>query len=117
MAFNYNEDLTLISTDTLGTGGGSSTISCVARNADATQTAIGCRVRTTADYLLLGQTFNFADKTNWYSVLATLNTKSPSTVIESIQLPATRTEKFIQNGQLLIRHNGKVYNVTGGLME
>lgn len=117
MAFNYDEDLTLVSIDTLGTGGGSSTISCVARNADATQTAIGCRARTTTDYLLLGQTFNFADKTNWYSVLATLNTKSPSTAIESIQQTATRAEKFIQNGQLLIRHNGKVYNVAGELME
>ena len=113
MALHYDSNLNLVSTDTLGQGGGSSTITCVGRSADGKHVALGLRARTTADYTVLGETFNFADKTNWYSVLATLNEKEETKGIEDVQRDKVQSTKFIRNGQLIIRHNGREYNVLG----
>lgn len=114
MALHYDSNLNLVSTDTLGQGGGSSTISCVGRSADGKHVALGLRARTTADYTVLGETFNFADKTNWYSVIATLNEKEETTGIETTPSNSpSRGEKILRNGQLIIRHNGREYNVLG----
>ncbi len=113
MALHYDSNLNLVSTDTLGQGGGSSTISCVGRSADGKHVALGLRARTTADYTVLGETFNFADKTNWYSVIATLNEKEETKGIEDVQRDKVQSTKFIRNGQLIIRHNGREYNVQG----
>lgn len=114
IALHYDSNLNLVSTDTLGQGGGSSNISCVGRSADGKHTALGLRARTTADYTVLGETFNFADKTNWYSVIATLNEKEETTAIETTPSNSTsRGEKILRNGQLIIRHNGREYNVLG----
>lgn len=116
MALNYDKDMTLVSSDTLATGGGSSTVSVVGRSADGDHTAVGLRARTTADFNVLGNTMNFADKTNWYSVLAVLNTvgqKTP-TGFETVQQEANgKAVKFIQNGQLYIMYEGKMYDVRG----
>jgi hypothetical protein len=114
MALHYDSNLNLVSTDTLGQGGGSSTISCVGRSADGKHTALGIRARTTGDYSILGETFNFADKTNWYSVIATLNNKEETTGIETTPSNSpSRGEKILRNGQLIIRHNGREYNILG----
>lgn len=115
MALNYDKDMTLVSSDTLATGGGSSTVSVVGRSADGDHTAVGLRARTTADFNVLGNTMNFADKTNWYSVLAVLNTagqKSP-TGVENVTDGKAKGAKFIKNGQLYIMYEGKMYDVRG----
>jgi hypothetical protein len=111
MALHYDSNLNLVSTDTLGQGGGSSTISCVGRSADGKHTALGLRARTTGDYTVLGETFNFTT-TNWYSVLATLNTVE-ETGFEDIQSSDVQRIKFIRNGQLYIKYKGTIYDVQG----
>lgn len=114
LALYYDENMNLVNTDTIGFGGGSSTVSCVARMADGTKTAVGLRARTTADYNLLDeQPMNFASQTNWYSVVAVLNTETETTAIDEVSSDKTQSSKFIQNGQLFIRHNGRVYNILG----
>lgn len=117
MALHYDSNLNLVSTDTLGQGGGSSSITCVGRSADGKHVALGLRARTTGNYTILGETFNFADKTNWYSVIATLNEKEETTAIEDVQKDNVQSTKFIRNGQLIIRHNGREYNVQGMKVE
>ena len=114
-ALNYDKDMNLVSADTLATGGGSSNVSVVGRSADGKKTAVGLRARTTADFNLLGETMNFADKTNWYSVLAVLNTagQKEDTGVENVQGDNVPCTKFIKNGQLYIRYNGRTYNVLG----
>jgi hypothetical protein len=116
MSLQYDKNLNLVRVDTLGQGGGSSTISVVGRSADGDHTAVGLRARTTADFNVLGNTMNFADKTNWYSVLAVLNTvgqKTP-TGFETVQQEANgKAVKFIKNGQLYIMYEGKMYDVRG----
>ena len=73
IAFTYDKNMNLVKADTIGQGGGSSTVSVVGRCAAGDQTAVGVRARTTANYYLLGQdTLNFADVTNWYSLLVVL---------------------------------------------
>lgn len=113
MKLNYDEQLNLISTDTLATGGGSSTISAVGRNMDGELTAVGFRARTTNDFDMLGETMNFSELTNWYSVLAVLSKNSKEQAVENVEAESEKTVKFIRNGQLFIRHNGKVYNALG----
>ncbi len=114
-ALHYDKNMNLVSTDTLATGGGSSNVSVVGRSADGKKTAVGLRARTTADFNLLGETMNFADKTNWYSVLAVLNTagQKEDTGVENVQGENVQCTKFIKNGQLYIRYNGRTYNVLG----
>lgn len=85
IAFNYDKNMNLVKADTIGQGGGSSTINVVGRSILRDHTVLGLRARTSGDYYLLDKdTLNFADKTNWYCVLAELNT-------ESEQLPAKDT--------------------------
>jgi hypothetical protein len=113
MALNYDKDMTLVSSDTLATGGGSSTVSVVGRSADGDHTAVGLRARTTADFNVLGNTMNFADKTNWYSVVAVINESSEEQAIDNVQRDDVQCTKVIENGQLYIRYNGRTYNVLG----
>ena len=113
-ALNYDEDLNLLSIDTLATGGGSSTISVVGRSADGNRTAVGLRARTTADYYLLNEApMNFADKTNWYSVVAVLNESSEEQAINNVQRDDVPCTKVIENGVLYLMFNGTRYNVQG----
>ncbi len=112
MIFNYDEQMNLISTDTIAYGGGSSTISVVGRSADGSQTAIGLRARTTSDYYLFNEEpMNYADLTNWYSIVAVLG-EGGEQGYENVKT-VNQTVKFIQNGQLYLRHNGKIYNILG----
>jgi hypothetical protein len=77
IAFTYDKDMNLVKADTLGQGGGSSTINAVGRSVLRDHTLVGLRARTTGDYYLLDKdTLNFAGKTNWYSLVAALNTES-----------------------------------------
>jgi hypothetical protein len=119
MALHYDSTMNLVSVDTLGQGGGSSTISCVGRSADGKHVALGLRARTTADYTVLGETYNFADKTNWYSVIATLNEKEGETtgIEETPSNSPSRGEKILRNGQLYIKYNGTMYDVQGRKVE
>lgn len=113
MVLNYDDHMTLLSADTIATGGGSSTISVVGRNADGNRTAVGLRARTTADYNFLDEEpMNFAEQTNWYSIVAVLK-EGEEQAIETIQTENDKAVKFIINDQLYIRHHGKVYNILG----
>ena len=113
MVLNYDDHMTLLSADTIATGGGSSTISVVGRNADGNRTAVGLRARTTADYNFLDEEpMNFAELTNWYSIVAVLK-EGEEQAIETIQTENDKAVKFIINDQLYIRHHGKVYNILG----
>ena len=112
-ALNYDANMNLISADTIGHGGGSSTISVVDRSADGKQTAVGLRARTTGgDYYLLNEEpMNFTT-TNWYSLIAVLKPEE-SQGFEDIEAEYGKAVKFIQNGQMYIRYNGRTYNVLG----
>ena len=113
MIFNYDEQMNLISTDTIAYGGGSSTISVVGRSADGSQTAIGLRARTTSDYYLLNEEpMNYANITNWYSIVAVLGEGGEQSV-ETVKSESNKTIKFIENGQLYLRYNGRTYNILG----
>jgi len=110
----YDANMTLVKADTLGQGGGSSNLSAVGRNADGSRTAVGLRPRTTGDYKLLNEDpMNFADKTNWYSILAVLKTQDQTTAVKHIETKNGKTVKFFENGQLYILHKGTKYNVQG----
>ena len=112
MIFNYDEQMNLISTDTIAYGGGSSTISVVGRSADGSQTAIGLRARTTSDYYLLNkEPMNYANLTNWYSIVAVLG-EGGEQGYENVKT-VNQAVKFIQNGQLYLRYNGRTYNILG----
>ena len=113
VALNYDKELNLVSTDTIGKGGGSSTVSVVGRNEDGTKTAVGIRARSNAPYNLLNEEPMQFTTTNWYSVLAVLNTEGQTQAVENINDDTQKAVKFIKNGQLLIRYNGKTYNVLG----
>ena len=117
MSLQYDKNLNLVRVDTLGQGGGSSTISVVGRSADGDHTAVGLRARTTADFNVFGNTMNFADKTNWYSVVAVISTKEQPAAVENIQTDTDKAVKFIQNGQLYIKYKGTMYNVQGVVVE
>lgn len=113
IAINYNNKLEVVSVDTLATGGGSSTLTAVGRSADGKQTAVGLRAGRNKDFNVLGETFNFTSVTNWYSVIAILKTKDQATAVENVESENGKAVKFIENGQLYIRHNGRTYNVLG----
>jgi hypothetical protein len=113
IAINYNNKLEVVSVDTLATGGGSSTFTVVGRSADGKQTAVGLRAGRNKDFNVLGETFNFTSVTNWYSVVAVLKAKDPATAVENVESENGKAVKFIENGQLYIRHNGRTYNVLG----
>lgn len=115
MVLNYDANMNLISTDTIAYGGGSSTISVVGRSADGNKTAVGLRARTTADYTLLNEEpMNFAELTNWYSIVAVLNTEGQKTEgFEQVLQDKRETVKFILNGHLYIKHRDRIYDVLG----
>ena len=113
IAINYNNKLEVVSVDTLATGGSSSTFTVVGRSADGKQTAVGLRAGRNKDFNVLGETFNFTSVTNWYSVVAVLKAKDPATAVENVESENGKAVKFIENGQLYIRHNGRTYNVLG----
>lgn len=114
-ALHYDANMNLVKADTIGVGGGSSTVSVVGHSVEHNKTAIGLRAGKAGDYKLLNEEpMNFSDKTNWYSVVAVINTPDQATGVESLQRTNdSKAHKFIQNGQLYIRHNGKVFNVLG----
>ena len=111
MALHYDADMNLLKQDTIATGGGSSITTCVARTADATQTAVGLRANRNSEFDLLSNKMQ-PDNTNWYSVVATLS-KNGKMGCENIKADNEKAVKFIENGQLFIRYNGKVYNILG----
>lgn len=113
LALNYDENLNLVKTDTIGVGGGSSTVSVVGRSADGDHTAVGIRARSNAPYYLLSEEAMQFTTTNWYSVIAALNTKGQTQAIDNLTTEENQTVKFIENGILYIRHNGRTYNVLG----
>lgn len=109
IVLHYDANMNLINTDTLATGGGQSLITCVARKTDGSQTTVGFRARSNQAFDMLGIQLQ-PEKTNWYSVVAAL--KDNATAVENIEAESGAV-KFIENGQLYIRHNGKEYNVLG----
>ncbi len=111
---HYDADMNLVSADTIGQGGGSSTISVVGHSLEFNKTAVGLRAQAKKkDYQLLEETpINFTN-TNWFSLVAVLNAEEEPTAVESIETENGKAVKFIENGMLYIRHNGKVYNVLG----
>ena len=118
MALHYDEDMTLVSVDTIGHGGGSSTVSVVGRNADGTKTMVGVRAQSKAPYYLLNEDAMQFTTTNWYSLIVELDTTDQTTTgIEATPANTTKAEKILRNGQLLIRHNGTLYNALGGSIE
>ena len=111
MALHYDADMNLLKQDTIATGGGSSTTTCVARTADGSQTALGLRPQASSDFDMLGIKLR-PNNTNWYSVVATLS-KNGKMGCENIKADNEKTIKFIENGQLYLRYNGKTYNILG----
>lgn len=109
---NYDQNLQVVSKDTIATGGGSSTITCVGRTEDGKQTAVGFRSKASQAFNLQGNTIS-SDVTNWLCVVAAFNTQDKTEDIEDIVAEEGKAVKFIKNGQLLIRHNGRTYNVLG----
>lgn len=117
MSLHYDKNLNLVRVDTIGQGGGSSTISVVGHSAANSKTAIGLRARSTAPYELLDEEPMQFTTTNWYSVIAVINTKEQPTAVENIRTDTDKAVKFIQNGQLYIKYKGTMYNVQGVVVE
>ena len=112
MAFTYDKNMNLIKADTIGQGGGSSTVCVVGRSTEGNKTAVGLRARSNAPYYLLNEDAMQFATTNWYCVIAVLK-GSDEQGFESIKANDGKTVKFIENGQLFIRHNGRTYNMLG----
>lgn len=117
MSLHYDKNLNLVRVDTIGQGGGSSTISVVGHSVAHNKTAIGLRARSTAPYELLDEEPMQFTTTNWYSVIAVINTKEPTTAVEDVKADTNKAVKFIQNGQLYIKYKGTMYNVQGVVVE
>ena len=111
MEIHYDADMNLVKLDTIATGGGLSIITCVARNADGSQTAVGLRANRSSELDLLGIKMQPAN-TNWYSVVVTLS-ESGKQGVETVPVESGKAVKFLENGQLYIRYNGKVYSILG----
>ena len=111
MALHYDADMNLLKQDTLATGGGLSITTCVARRADGKQTALGLRAQTSSPFDLLGYSMQ-PENTNWYSVVTTLS-ENGTMGCETVKSEGEKAVKFIENGHLYIRHNGKIYNILG----
>ena len=113
IALTYDKNMNLVKADTIGQGGGSSTINCVGRCAAGDHTAVGLRARSNAPYYLLNEDAMQFTTTNWYCVIAVLKTQDQATAVENVESENGKAVKFIQNGQLYIRYNGRTYNVLG----
>ena len=111
IALHYDADMNLVSADTLATGGGLSIVTCVARKADGSQTAVGFRAKSDSEYDLLGIKMQ-PENTNWYSVVAVLS-ENGTMGCETVKSEDGKAVKFIENGQLFIRYNGRKYNILG----
>ena len=111
MEIHYDADMNLVKLDTIATGGGLSIITCVARKADGSQTAVGIRANRSSEFDLLGIKMQPAN-TNWYSVVVTLS-ESGKQGVETVPVESGKAVKFLENGQLYIRYNGKVYSILG----
>jgi len=111
MALHYDADMNLVSADTLATGGGLSIVTCVARKVDGRQTAVGFRAKSDSEYDLLGIKMQ-PENTNWYSVVAFLS-ENGTMGFEQVKSEDGKAVKFIENGQLFIRYNGRKYNILG----
>lgn len=111
MALHYDADMNLLKQDTIATGGGLSITTCVARTADGTQTAVGIRAQSSSEFDLFGIKMQ-PDNTNWFSVVATLS-ENGRMGGETIKADSDKAVKFIENGQLFIRYNDRVYNLLG----
>lgn len=116
--FHYDASMTLVSTDTIGKGGGSSTVSVIGRSVDGKKTAVGLRAQAQkTDYQLLNEDpINFTT-TNWFSIVAVLKEKEQPTAIKNIENENSKAVKFIENGQLYIMYNGMKYNVQGMMIK
>ncbi len=113
MALHYDENMTLVSVDTIAQGGGSSTVSVVGRNAEGTKTMLGLRARSNAPYYLLNEDAMQFTTTNWYSLIVELNTTEETRDVESVQSGKAQSTKILKNGVLYIKHNGTMYDVQG----
>ena len=111
LALHYDADMNLVKQDTLATGGGLSITTCVARKADGSQTALGLRAQYTSEFDLLGIKMQ-PENTNWYGVVATLS-ENGHQGLENIDSERGKAVKFIENGQLYLRYNERVYNILG----
>lgn len=111
LALHYDANMNLARQDTLATGGGLSITTCVAQKKDGSQTAIGIRANRSSAFDLMGIKMQ-PENTNWYSVVAVLK-EGEEQGIEQLDETNGKVVKFIRNGQLLIRRNGKEYNVLG----
>jgi hypothetical protein len=79
---------------------------------------VGVRARSNAPYYLLNEDAMQFTTTNWYSLIVELDTTDQTaTGIEATPANSTKAEKILRNGQLLIRHNGTLYNALGGSIE
>lgn len=101
IALNYDANMNLVSADTIAHGGGSSTVSVVGRSADGNKTAVGLRARSNAPYYLLQEDAMQFTTTNWYSVIAVLDTDGQTTAIDNT------------NAQSAITNAKGVYTITG----
>lgn len=86
--FHYDAQMNLTSADTIGQGGGQSTVSVVGRCAAGDHTAVGLRARTTSDYQMFDEEFKATDYaiTNWYSIFAVLNDNAVLPEKDTIQV-------------------------------
>ena len=108
MALHYDANMNLVSVDTIAQGGGSSTISAVGHSVEKGKTAIGLRASYKAPYYLLDEEPMQYETTNWYSVVAVINTANPAQGVEEIEAANGKAVKFIENGLLYIRRDGKL---------
>ena len=111
IALHYDANMNLVQQDTLATGGGQSLVTCVAQKADKSQTAVGFRARSNQEFDMLGIKLQ-PENTNWYSVVVTLS-ESEKQGVKTVPVESGKAVKFLENGQLYIRYNGKVYSILG----
>ena len=113
IALHYDANMNLMQQDTLATGGGLSITTCVAQSRNKNKTAIGFRANKSSEFDLLGTKMQ-PENTNWYGVVAVLK-DDEGMGVETVNGEGLRVtgEKFIKDGQLMIRYNGKVYNMLG----
>ena len=111
LALHYDNAMALVSADTIATGGGASTVVCAARNAQ--QTAVGLRASAKNPFEVVGTSLQ-PENTNWYSIVAVLNTEGQKPEgFEQVLQDKRETVKFILNGHLYIKHRDRIYDVLG----
>jgi hypothetical protein len=111
LALHYDANMNLVRQDTVATGGGLSITTCVAQKKDGSQTAIGIRANRSSAFDLMGIKLQ-PENTNWYSIVAVLK-EGEEQGVEQVKSENSQAVKFIENGQLYIRHNGRTYTILG----